>query len=447
MVLYIGVVIVRKQKTHEEYVSDLQKVNCNIEVLEKYIKASTKILHKCLICGCEWPATPNNILAGGGCPNCALIERSLRQRKSHAVYVNEVKKIHPYISVLEEYKGDRVKILHKCNHCGHIWQVAPGDILQKNGCPVCAHRIIGNPPEYKNSMWASENREFYLMYFTEEQTKLYMPNSTKLLEATCPICGAKRMIKPVNLTRNGMGCVCSDGQSFPNKFVYNVLTQLDLNVIPEYSPKWANKRRYDDYIPEYNMIIENNGKQHYDYSRTFHYKALEEQQQIDAEKEAMALSHGIKKYIVLNCYNADKDWIKKSIMKSDLPKILGFSENDIDWEMAMQFATTSIAKQIADMFNNNLSIKEISKKLKINCTTTRCYLKKATMFGWCQYSPKEKQKVFCPELNITFDSICAASRDTGATTAGIIRCCQGKQAYAGIHPSTGAELHWAYVKA
>ena len=57
-------------KTHEQYVNELKEANPNIFVIEKYNGANTSILHKCLIDGCEWMATPANILWGTGCPQC-----------------------------------------------------------------------------------------------------------------------------------------------------------------------------------------------------------------------------------------------------------------------------------------------------------------------------------------------------------------------------------------
>lgn len=59
-----------KQKTHEEYVFEVAKINPNIEVIGEYVNWETKILHRCKIDGCEWYARPNNILNGNGCPKC-----------------------------------------------------------------------------------------------------------------------------------------------------------------------------------------------------------------------------------------------------------------------------------------------------------------------------------------------------------------------------------------
>jgi len=59
--------ITRSTKTIKEYISQIPK---DIIVLETYINAKTKILHK-HICGHEWYVTPTHILRGKGCPKCA----------------------------------------------------------------------------------------------------------------------------------------------------------------------------------------------------------------------------------------------------------------------------------------------------------------------------------------------------------------------------------------
>lgn len=59
-----------RRKSHEQYVSELAIKNPNIEAIEKYINANTKIKHRCLVCGYEWMVKPNHVLHGLGCPTC-----------------------------------------------------------------------------------------------------------------------------------------------------------------------------------------------------------------------------------------------------------------------------------------------------------------------------------------------------------------------------------------
>lgn len=59
-----------KRKTHDDYVKELLIINSDVEVLEEYVNYNTRILHKCKICGYEWPIDPGHTLRGQGCPIC-----------------------------------------------------------------------------------------------------------------------------------------------------------------------------------------------------------------------------------------------------------------------------------------------------------------------------------------------------------------------------------------
>ena len=69
------------KKTHEEYVNEVSIINPDIEVVGKYINATTPILHKCKIDKHKWYAAPTSILHGNGCPQCheSSGERQIRQ--------------------------------------------------------------------------------------------------------------------------------------------------------------------------------------------------------------------------------------------------------------------------------------------------------------------------------------------------------------------------------
>lgn len=59
-----------KKRTIDEYVSEVARINSDIEIIGQYINAATPILHKCKLDGHEWFAQPNHILSGHGCPVC-----------------------------------------------------------------------------------------------------------------------------------------------------------------------------------------------------------------------------------------------------------------------------------------------------------------------------------------------------------------------------------------
>ena len=121
-----------KKKTHEEYVEELKIKNSNIEVVGKYTGANIKILHRCLIDGYEWYATPANILYGTGCPKCGK-----KFKRTHDEYVEELHLISSHIDVLDTFIGLKMQIKHRCNIHNVVWNVSPENLLKGCGCIEC----------------------------------------------------------------------------------------------------------------------------------------------------------------------------------------------------------------------------------------------------------------------------------------------------------------------
>lgn len=368
----------------------------------------------------------------------------MSKRKTHEEYVAEVAKINPNIEVTGKYIKSNIPILHKCKIDGHEWHVRPNDILNNTGCPVCGKHTIGCAPKYLNSIWSSEYKDFFSKYMTEEQMKSIMPHSGKKISLQCESCGEFKMIKPCNLVNEGFRCSCGDGQSFPNKFVYNILRQLNVKVKQEYSPEWAGRLRYDDYLDEYNIIVENHGIQHYQEVHPL-TMTLEKEQQNDMMKYNLAKENGINEYIIIDCRKPTTEWIKSSIMQSKLPEILKFTESDIDWIQAMAYASHSLIKDAAMMFNDGLSVTDISVKMQKNYNTIVQWLKRAAKIGLCDYVPKRPSPIYCVEMDMTFHSKISAAKASHTSVASINRYLNGDYQYAGIHPQTNEPLHWVEI--
>ena len=122
-----------RTKGHEQYIQELKNINPYAVVIGKYINATTKIMHKCLIDGYEWETTPNKMLDGHGCPMC-----SKNKKKTQQEYIGAVFDVNSDIEVLGEYINSQTCILHKCKKCNTIWNAIPNNILRGHGCPVCS---------------------------------------------------------------------------------------------------------------------------------------------------------------------------------------------------------------------------------------------------------------------------------------------------------------------
>lgn len=80
------------RKDNDTFLMQLAKVNPMIEPLEPYINARKKILCRCNYCKNEWPATPDKLLQGNGCPKCD--KRNKTSFPEQAIYYY-LRKVYP----------------------------------------------------------------------------------------------------------------------------------------------------------------------------------------------------------------------------------------------------------------------------------------------------------------------------------------------------------------
>lgn len=126
------------KKTNEEFIEELFLINDKITPLDEYAGCLTKIRCKCKICNHIWSVTPNNLLRGHGCPICWDNNRSIKFRKSHEKFMEELSLISDTIEILGRYNGEHDKIKCKCKKCECIWDSTPNRLLRQNGgCPHC----------------------------------------------------------------------------------------------------------------------------------------------------------------------------------------------------------------------------------------------------------------------------------------------------------------------
>ena len=128
-----------KRKTQEQFIIELQEVNPSIEVIGQYKTALTKIRVKCSVCNNVWETKPSSLLLGRGCPECGKRKIGNALRKKNSDFIAELYAVNPNIESLEEYKGNKEKLLLHCKVCGNEWRATPNDMLSGHGCPVCGY--------------------------------------------------------------------------------------------------------------------------------------------------------------------------------------------------------------------------------------------------------------------------------------------------------------------
>jgi hypothetical protein len=316
-----------EKKTHEEYIVEVNKINPNIEVVDKYVNANTKILHRCKIDDYVWYAVPNNILNGKGCPQCGIKSRTKKRSKTHDEYVLELSVKNPNVEVIGQYSGANTKIQHHCLIHDVYWYTTPSRALQGVGCELCHNEKISASKYKTHEQYVDELSKInpniiVVEKYTEARVQilhkctihnvewLAYPDSV-LHGCGCPKCGGEKIgnklrktheqyvedlktvnrdiiptetyidsftpilhrclidgnewyAKPANIL-SGRGCPQCSG-SHGEK---SVKLWLD-----NHSVKYKQQKTFDDckdknllpfdfYLPDYNCCIEYDGEQHY----------------------------------------------------------------------------------------------------------------------------------------------------------------------------------------
>lgn len=284
---------------------------------------------------------------------------------------------------------------YHCNRCGNEdWIIGYSLLNNQSGCNICCP----TPRKAKlgiNTIWDTD-RWMCNLGVSEEDAKRYSHGSTNKITVKCPDCGMEKEITVSTIYNyKSIGCHCGDGRSYPEKFVVSILEQLKIDFETEYKPKWSNGKRYDFYMPKLNCIIETHGLQHYKDSifEQLGGRTLKEEKGNDEYKKEKALSNGIKSYIELDCRESNLEYIKGSIINSELSKL--FDLNNINWLKCAEFANKNIIKEVCFYWNNKKedeTTSDLGRIFRLSKDSIKKYLLKGRKLGWCNYNPKEEMR-------------------------------------------------------
>jgi hypothetical protein len=146
----------RYKKTHAEFVSEMDLLHPNIDILGRYDGNAKHIPCACRVCGHKWDGLPSSLLSGSGCIVCGNKRSGMLRSKTNQQFLDELLKVTTTIVPIEEYKTALTKILVECVECGRKWKVAPSSLLQGNGCNVCSSVRVGEKIRKSHSQFVSE---------------------------------------------------------------------------------------------------------------------------------------------------------------------------------------------------------------------------------------------------------------------------------------------------
>lgn len=235
-----------------------------------YINAHSKVCIICKIHGEFWQ-TPNDHLSNHGCKKCGNIIIKNNKISSKCQFIEKARIVHgddnDYSKFI--YNGNKVKGSIYClvdkNH-GYYLQ-APNAHLSGQGCPKCAINKISNSLKHTKEDFIQKAFDTHGSKYGYENF-IYKDSKTKGW-ITCLKHG-DFLQSPANHIHNKAGCpICkaSKGELAIKAILdkYNIINRTQYNI-----PEIVANYEIDFYLPEYQLLIEFHGIQHYEYIPFFH---------------------------------------------------------------------------------------------------------------------------------------------------------------------------------
>ena len=340
-------------------------------------------------------------------------------------------------------KGDKDKYVEvECSECGHKkWQKERYLDLDKP-----CNRLRHLRPDLVKLLDDSED-DFQ-----------YTPKSHKIAKWKCPCCNTQFKRTVSTISTRGFNCpVCGTGISFPNRMMYQILRQLNVQFKREYEFDWAKGKYYDFYIEEINAIIEMHGQQHYRHKNNASRwnKSLDEIIKNDSLKKDLAIKNGITNYIIIDARFSDYDYIYENIAKSDLSNYYCMSNINKN-SILNKMYSNDFVKEIITLWENGETIKGIAKKRGLFHTTVKKIIKNASDGGLTFYDSNieikknskriglfNEKRIVCLNDGIEHRSITSASKYYNINTKPISDCIKGKTQY--CRSKNGERLVFEYA--
>lgn len=297
-----------KRRTREEFCVEVEKINPNIIIGDDYIDGKHKVTTTCKICGYSRKVIGNNFLnTKCECPKC-----NGNVKLTDEEFKDNIKKLNHNITVKSSYDGADKHVSCECKICGYNWSSIANSLIRYNAtCPACERK--------KASIKRRKTHEEFVQQAKNEKSTIeflshYKTVKSKIL-CRCTCCSYEWSAIPDTLIQGKFRCPSC--QTISSKLEDKIQEYLDVNNI-QYSMYMSydnlrgvngGKLSYDFYLPEYNLLIEGQGKQHLEPVKYFGgEESFQIQIEHDKRKRNYAKQHNIN---LLEIWFWDLDNIKE----------------------------------------------------------------------------------------------------------------------------------------
>ena len=280
----------------------------------EYVNTHTKVKIICPTHG-EFKQSPKYHKTGSGCPKCANNIKLTTEE-----FISKAKDIHgnKYDYSLVDYIADGVKVKIICPTHGEYYQTPNRHISKSNGCPFCGREKQSVNSRLTTDEFISKAKDIHGDKYDYSLVD-YVRGDMKV-KIICPTHGEFSQSGYIHLA--GSGCqICKESKG--EKLVRRYLLKEGYTFDPQYTFDGCvgisgRKLPFDFYLPELNICIEYDGRQHYEPIKIFGGKlGYEERIVNDKIKNDYCNSHGIKLIRIPYFDNVDK------VLKNELWETVG----------------------------------------------------------------------------------------------------------------------------
>ena len=183
--------------------------------------------------------------------------------KTTEQYKQDLKNKNIQIECLEEYKGNKSKILHRCLKHNIEWMIRPNNVLNGQGCKLCGSEKIHDKLVKSQSVYI---KDLHDMHPEIEFIGDYITTDTPALHR-CKICNYSWKVRPSTLLRKDIISGCPNcSATLMERSIQYFLQEHNIDYVFQKSfadCKYKKQLSFDFYLPTYHMCIEADGEQHY----------------------------------------------------------------------------------------------------------------------------------------------------------------------------------------
>ena len=295
-----------KRLTNEEFIEKAKLVHGNKYNYSKvnYIDTKTLVIITCQKHG-DFKMKPNKHLsAKQGCPSCFKENKSKCQRKSCNDFIKQCKEVYgenTYDYSTINYVNNCTNIQISCPKHGPFYKLPTVFLNRKSGCSLCKKENISKSfAEIRKKIFIEKSNILHGNKYNYSKVN-YVNNKTKVI-IDCPEHGEFLQTPRAHLCK-GHGCPLCNESSLER----NVRIILDkYKILYETQKTWewltyTSKQYVDFFLPDLKIIIECQGRQHFEPSEFFNKDAdLSKIQDRDRNKRKLCEEHGLRVFYYSN---------------------------------------------------------------------------------------------------------------------------------------------------